>query len=74
MRLFVPLTKTEFDTLKELARTERRRPQDQAAAMLAQVLAVESDESHLSGDTTIDDTPRQAPDGASSRGTLDVRT
>jgi hypothetical protein len=38
MRLFVPLTKTEFDALRELARTERRRPQDQAAAMLAKVL------------------------------------
>jgi hypothetical protein len=39
MRLFVPLTKTEFDALRELARIERRRPQDQAAAMLAKVLA-----------------------------------
>ena len=39
MRLFVPLTKTEFDALRELARVERRRPQDQAAAMLAKVLA-----------------------------------
>jgi hypothetical protein len=39
MRLFVPLAKAEFDALRELARIERRRPQDQAAAMLAKVLA-----------------------------------
>ena len=38
MRLFVPLTKTEFDALRDLARAERRRPQDQAAAMLAALL------------------------------------
>jgi hypothetical protein len=39
MRLFVPLTKTEFDALRDLARAERRRPQDQAAVLLAQTLA-----------------------------------
>ena len=38
MRLFVPLTKTEFDALRELARAERRRPQDQAAVMLCPLL------------------------------------
>jgi hypothetical protein len=39
MRLFVPLTKTEFDALRDLACAERRRPQDQAAVLLAQLLA-----------------------------------
>jgi hypothetical protein len=38
MRLFVPLTKAEFDALRELALNERRRPQDQAAVILAQSL------------------------------------
>ncbi len=36
--MFVPLTKTEFDALRELARIERRRPQDQAATLLAEAL------------------------------------
>ena len=48
MRIFVSLTKTEFDTLKELARVERRRPQDQAAAMLAKVLAHDPAPTHSS--------------------------
>lgn len=72
MRLFVPLTKTEFDTLKELAHTERRRPQDQAAAMLARVLADEPDKAQFSPNVTVDDTPRYAPDGATPRETNDV--
>ncbi len=72
MRLFVPLTKTEFDTLKELARTERRRPQDQAAAMLARVLADEPDEAQFSHSVTVDGTPRYAPDGTAPRETDDV--
>ena len=38
MRLFVSLTREEFDALAELARAERRRPQDQAAALLARAL------------------------------------
>ena len=38
MRLFVPLTREEFDRLRELAREQRRRPQDQAAVLLAQSL------------------------------------
>jgi hypothetical protein len=38
MRLFVPLTRDEFDRLLELARAERRRPQDQAALILARTL------------------------------------
>jgi hypothetical protein len=72
MRLFVPLTKTEFDTLKDLARTERRRPQDQAAAMLARVLADEPDEAQFSHNVMADDTPRCALDGAAPRETDDV--
>lgn len=39
MRLFVPLTRPEFDALLSLARAERRRPQDQAAILLARTLA-----------------------------------
>ena len=41
MRLYVPLTRTEFDRLRDLALIERRRPQDQAAMLLAQALADE---------------------------------
>ena len=39
MRLFVPLTARDLDTLLALARAERRRPQDQAAVLLSRVLA-----------------------------------
>lgn len=38
MRLFVPLTRQEFDALREMARVERRRPQDQAAVLLVACL------------------------------------
>ena len=38
MRLFVSLTRDEFDRLREVARSERRRPQDQAAVLLVQSL------------------------------------
>jgi hypothetical protein len=72
MRLFVPLTRTEFDTLKDLARTERRRPQDQAAVMLAQVLADEPNESQVSCTMTVDHVPRYAPDSAVPTETVDV--
>lgn len=41
MRLYVPLTRTEFDQLRDRALIERRRPQDQAAVLLAQALADE---------------------------------
>jgi hypothetical protein len=40
MRLFVPLTRDELDRLRELARAQRRRPQDQAAVLLTRALAV----------------------------------
>jgi hypothetical protein len=39
MRMFVPLTVAELERLRRLARAERRRPQDQAAHLLGQVLA-----------------------------------
>lgn len=35
MRLFVPLTRDEFDRLQALAQRERRRPQEQAAVLLS---------------------------------------
>jgi hypothetical protein len=41
MRLYVPLTRTEYDQLRDLALIERRRPQDQAAMLLARALADE---------------------------------
>ena len=37
--MYVALTRIEFDKLHALAQTERRRPQDQAAVILAQALA-----------------------------------
>lgn len=39
MRLYVPLTIDEITKLQALAVRERRRPQDQAAHLLARVLA-----------------------------------
>ena len=59
MRLFVPLTKTEFDALRDLARIERRRPQDQAAAMLAKVLADELPAPRSNQDAPTQHTPRR---------------
>ena len=50
MRLFVPLTKSEFDALRDLARDERRRPQDQAAVILAQSLRTTPPRSSNNGD------------------------
>lgn len=38
MKLYVPLRRDEFDRLAELARAERRRPQDQAAVLLEKAL------------------------------------
>jgi hypothetical protein len=38
MRLYVPLDWQEFDVLQRLAYAERRRPQDQAAVILARAL------------------------------------
>ncbi len=38
-RLYIPLTRDEADRLSKLAQAERRRPQDQAALLLAQALA-----------------------------------
>lgn len=35
MRIFVPLTRDEWERLLELARAERRRPQEQAAVLIA---------------------------------------
>ena len=38
MWLYVPLRKSEYERLLELARSERRRPQDQAALLIEQAL------------------------------------
>lgn len=42
MRIYVPLTREEFDHLDRLATAQRRRPQDQAAVLLARALAEET--------------------------------
>ncbi len=39
MRLFVPLRPDEFDRLLRVATAERRRPQEQAALLIARSLA-----------------------------------
>ncbi len=39
MRLFVPLSKPETVALMDLARAQRRRPQEQAALLISQALA-----------------------------------
>lgn len=39
MRLYVPLNRQEYEALERLAYAERRRPQDQAALLIAQTLA-----------------------------------
>ena len=39
MRLYFPLPQSELDLLRDLARVERRRPQDQASVLLSRALA-----------------------------------
>jgi hypothetical protein len=39
-RLFVPLTRDELDVLVAMANAERRRPQDQAAKIIAAALVI----------------------------------
>ena len=48
MRLYVPITRQEFDALRQIALAERRRPQDQAAVLLGAVLR-----ERASGDLTV---------------------
>jgi hypothetical protein len=38
VKLYVPLTSAELEALREVARAERRRPQDQAAIFVAKQL------------------------------------
>lgn len=38
MRLYVALSPEAWDTLREVARRERRRPQDEAALLLGRIL------------------------------------
>jgi hypothetical protein len=38
VKLYVPLTRAEFEALREVARAERRRPQDHAAFIVAKQL------------------------------------
>ncbi len=40
VKIYVPLTTDEQNRLLELARREKRRPQDQASVLIAQGLAV----------------------------------
>lgn len=39
MKLFVPLSKSETAALMDLARAQRRRPQEQAALFISRALA-----------------------------------
>lgn len=45
VKLYVPLTRAEFEALREVARAERRRPQDQAAFIVAKQLREQQDAS-----------------------------
>ncbi len=60
MRLYVSLTRDEVAKLQTLAARERRSPQDQAAHLLARVLA-EDDETRP---PVLFRTPLEASDGA----------
>jgi hypothetical protein len=60
MRLYVPLSRQEYEALERLACAERRRPQDQAAVILAKVLVDETSSSRSDHDTPTKDTPRRA--------------
>ena len=45
MRLFIPITRDDFEQLQEITSTERRRPQDQAAILLSRALRAETHKS-----------------------------
>jgi hypothetical protein len=57
MRLYVPLNRQEFEALERLAYAERRRPQDQAAVLLAQTLADKPHSSVVDSIPSIEETP-----------------
>jgi hypothetical protein len=68
MRLYVPLSRDELGVLEDIARRERRRPQDQAAVLLVGALAsprpIEERRSVTTEDgTTSDVFTREAPNG-----------
>jgi hypothetical protein len=66
MRLYVPLTLDEAEQLREIARAERRRVQDQAGFLLAQALAAAA--ARRAGDRPADDeTNALAPTHAGAR-------
>lgn len=56
MRLFVPLTREEFDRLRQVARDQRRRPQDQAAVLII---------AQLPGTASAESAPRADAEGSS---------
>ena len=62
MRLYVPITRLEYEALERLAYAERRRPQDQAAVLLARTLS--NDSAHL----PVEQTPAPVPKATTSRG------
>jgi len=53
MRLYIPLRHEEYEALERVAHAERRRPRDQAAVILAQVLAAEGVRSTCDPDSSI---------------------
>ena len=64
MRLYVPLTRQEYEALEQLAFEERRRPQDQAAFLLAQTLADKG---------TFQPRPTKTPDSTAQRSAAAMR-
>jgi hypothetical protein len=62
MRLYVPLSQQEYEALERLAFAERRRPRDQAAAMLAALLSSSTQRNQASEPNT--STPEVAVAGS----------
>jgi len=52
MRRFVPRSKSETDALREVARTQRRRPQEQAAVLLGKARSALAQRTNL-GDSPL---------------------
>jgi hypothetical protein len=63
MRLYVPLSHREYTALAQLAYEERRRPQDQAAVLVAHALGV-------GAATSSPPTPESGPEGIAPTGEL----
>jgi hypothetical protein len=58
MSLYVPITNEGMERLREIARQERRRPQDQAAVLLESALGVRLSTSQTSNAVEADECER----------------